>query len=233
MIIDDEPDALELIESYVRKTPFLKLSLASTNPLTGIKHLSEKPVDLIFLDVQMPELTGIDFIKSMPGNSRIILCTSYAEYALEGYEHNVVDYLLKPVNYSRFLKAANKAYDIIKANNMLHHKTNHNNFLFIKSEVKGKMVRIDYDDIDYIESIRNYVAFFKGSVKTIAILNLKDLEEDLSKDDFIRVHKSFIVPVKNIKVIEGNSLKLKNSPVDIPIGATYKEALLEHLGILK
>jgi DNA-binding LytR/AlgR family response regulator len=237
MIIDDEPHSVELMEAYVAKTPFLEVVYATTNPLQAIAWLNGNSADLIFLDVQMPELTGIDFMKIMPGKSRVILCTSYAEYALEGYEHNIVDYLLKPISYARFLKAASKASELIQTAPPLPTPAvsgsveESKDFLFIKSEVKGKMVRIDHADIDYIESMRNYVAFHKGKEKFIAILNMKDLEAELPASRFIRVHKSFIVAKNRIRIIEGNYLKLKNCDADIPIGGTYKDELLRALDI--
>jgi two-component system, LytTR family, response regulator len=230
MIIDDEPHSVELMEAYVAKTPFLELVYATTNPLEAIAWLNGNTTDLIFLDVQMPELTGIDFMKIMPGKSRVVLCTSYAEYALEGYEHNIIDYLLKPVSYTRFLKAATKASEVVQSASAPPAEED-KDFLFIKSEVKGKMVRIDYGDIDYIESMRNYVAFHKGKEKLIAILNMKDLETELPASRFIRVHKSFIVAKSRIRLIEGNYLKLKNCESDIPIGGTYKDELLRALNI--
>lgn len=231
MLIDDEPDALELLATYVTRTPFLKHVFSSTNPLEGIDYLAHHSVDLIFLDVQMPELTGIDFLKTMPGSSKVILCTAHAEYAVEGFEHSVLDYLMKPVSYVRFLKAANKANEMLLPPPAGGQPETKKDFLFIKSDVKGKLVRLDYADIDYIESLRNYTAFYHGKVKTMAILNLKDLELSLGQKDFIRVHKSFIVPLANIKLIEGNFLKLKNNDTVIPIGGSYKVALLSALGI--
>lgn len=232
LVIDDEPYSVELMEDYVRKTPFLHLEFSTTNPLEAIDFLRQNKVDIIFLDVQMPELTGIDFMNSMPGHARVVLCTSSSEYALEGYEHNIVDYLLKPINYSRFLKAANKVADSIKTQQTEKvAESSGNEFLFIKSEVKGKLVRIDYADIDYIESIRNYVAFYKGKEKKIALLNMKDLEAQLPVSRFLRVHKSYIVAIEKIKMIEGNFLRLKESTAEVPIGGTYKETLLRALNI--
>jgi two-component system, LytTR family, response regulator len=225
MIVDDEPHSVELMESYVQKTPFLQLVFSGTNPLEAIAYLHAHPVDLVLLDVQMPELTGLDFIKTMPGKSKVILCTSYAEYALEGYEHNIADYLLKPINYARFLKAASKAAEMMPA------PLAEQPFLFIKSEVKGKMIRIDHQEICFIESIRNYVAFHKEKEKVVAILRMRDLEAELPAQEFIRVHKSYIVAKSRIAMIEGNVLRLKNRNDEIPIGGIYKEKLLQALNI--
>ncbi len=232
MIVDDEQHAVDLLVQHVTQTSFLHLVHATTNPVEAVNILQQQPVDLVFIDMQMPELSGIDVIKAAGGRSIFIICTAFSEFALQGYEHDVVDYLLKPVTYARFIKGVTKAMNILS-------KESRNSpqamvdFIFIKTESKGKLVRIGFNDIDYIEGQKNYVAFYSGREKKLALLNMKFLEETLPASQFVRVHNSYIVPLRNITLIEGNELSLKNSTVRIPIGITFKDKLMDALKIKK
>lgn len=230
LIIDDEIAAIEVLEHFIKKTPQLNLIASTDNPVEGLSIVQREAIDLVFLDVQMPELSGIDFIKAINGKCKVILTTAYSEYALEGYELDVIDYLMKPIPFSRFLKAVQKAVEMIPSKNTVTKPADRYDFILVKTETKGKFLKIDTADIDYIEGMDNYVAIFCGGKKTVAFINLKDLEEKLPKDKFMRVHKSFIVAIDKIVSIEGNSMLLKNSvQAGILIGNAYRNAFLERM----
>jgi len=228
IIVDDEPHAIEVLDHYVKQTPHLHLVDTFTNPIEALQLIGQQKIDLVFLDIQMPELSGIDFIKAIQGKSKIILTTAYSEFALEGYELYVVDYLLKPIRLPRFLAAVQKAVEQINA---IHDASLHDNarddYLFVKTESKGKLLKINLADIDFIESMKNYVAIHRGGQKTLVYTSMKELEERLPKKQFIRVHKSFIIPISRITGIEGNLVRLKNVTAEVMIGENYKAELME------
>lgn len=229
IIVDDEQHAIDILVHYVKQTPHLNLVATTTNPIEALQIIAEQKIDLIFLDIQMPELSGMDLIKAINGKANVILTTAYSEFALESYELDVVDYLLKPIRLPRFLQAVQK---VIKETED-HVEENHSvldpedGYIFVKTESKGKLLKINLGDIDYIEGMKNYVAIFCGQKKTLVYTSMKDLEERLSKNQFIRVHKSFIIPISKITGIEGNLLRLKNVAAEILIGDNYKADLME------
>jgi DNA-binding LytR/AlgR family response regulator len=229
IIVDDEQHAIEVLDHYVKQTPHLHLVASFTNPIEALKLLGEQKIDLVFLDIQMPELSGIDLIKAIQGKSKVILTTAYSEYALEGYELYVVDYLLKPIRLPRFLAAVQKAVEQLNAKNETHSQQEivEDDYIFVKTESKGKLLKINLADIDFIESMKNYVAIHRGGQKTLVYTSMKDLEERLPKKQFIRVHKSFIIPISRITGIEGNLVRLKNVTAEILIGENYKAELME------
>jgi DNA-binding LytR/AlgR family response regulator len=227
IIVDDEPHAIEVLDHYVKQTPHLHLVASFTNPIEALQLLGQQKIDLVFLDIQMPEITGIDFIKAIQGKSKVILTTAYSEFALEGYELYVVDYLLKPIRLPRFLKAVQKAAEQINALNESSQEHADDDYIFVKTESKGKLLKINLPDIDFIESMKNYVAIHRGGQKTLVYTTMKELEERLPKKQFIRVHKSFIIPISRITGIEGNLLRLKNVNAEILIGENYKAELME------
>jgi len=230
LIIDDEIAAIEVLEHFIQQTPQLHLVASTDNPVEGLSIVQKETVDLVFLDVQMPQLSGIDFIKAINGKCKIILTTAYREYAIEGYELDVVDYLLKPIPFARFMKAVQKATESLPAKNTASKAAEQNDFILVKTETKGKFLKIDTADIDYIEGMGNYVAIFCSGKKIVSFINMKDLEEKLSADKFMRVHKSFIVAIDKIVSIEGNSLLLKNNPkAEILIGNAYRASFLEKM----
>jgi DNA-binding LytR/AlgR family response regulator len=226
IIVDDEQHAIDILEHYVSQTPSLHLVGSTTNPVEGLHLVSNEKVDLVFLDIQMPELTGIDFIKTLQGRAKVILTTAYSEFALEGYELDVVDYLLKPVRLQRFLQAVQKAGAALKENEHTA-SSDEEDYIFVKTESKGKLLKINLDEIDYIEGMKNYVAIHRGGQKTLVYTSMKDLEDQLPGRKFIRVQKSFIIPVTKITGIEGNMVRLKNVNAQIQIGDSYKQALMD------
>ena len=228
IIVDDEPHALEVLDHYVKQTPHLHLVASFTNPIEALQLLGEQKIDLVFLDIQMPEITGIDFIKAIQGKSKVILTTAYSEFALEGYDLYVVDYLLKPIRLPRFLAAVQKAVEQLHANEIPSQpEVIGDDYIFVKTEAKGKLLKINLVDIDFIESMKNYVAIHRGGQKTLVYTSMKELEERLPKKLFIRVHKSFIIPISRITGIEGNLVRLKNTTAEILIGENYKAELME------
>jgi DNA-binding LytR/AlgR family response regulator len=232
LVIDDEFAAAEVLEHFIKQIPELNLVASVNNPLEGLALVREQQIGLIFLDVHMPELSGIDFIKAINGKCKVILTTAYSEYALEGYDLDVIDYLLKPIPFSRFIKAVQKAIALLEPakTEKSGPVTEQHDFILVKTETKGKFLKIDTADIDYIEGMGNYVALYCNGKKTLSLINMKDLEDKLPADKFMRVHKSFIVAIEKIISIEGNSLVLKNNPgASILIGNAYRAAFLERM----
>jgi DNA-binding LytR/AlgR family response regulator len=228
LIVDDEQHAIDILMHYVAQTPYLKLEGTTTNPLEALQMVNTHKVDLVFLDVQMPELSGIDFIKALQGKVKVILTTAYSEFALESYELDVVDYLLKPIRLPRFLQAVQKAVkELSEHKNEEEREEQPNDYIFVKTEAKGKLLKINLADIDYIEAMKNYVAIHCGVQKTMVLTSMKELEEHLPHKHFMRVHKSFIIPVSKITGIEGNLLRMKDVKAEIQIGEGYKAELME------
>lgn len=217
IVVDDEPLAVSLLGSYVDKIPFFELVFSTENPIEALQYIQKNEADLIFLDIQMPELTGINFMKIVGNKLKYILTTAYSEYALEGYEHNVIDYLLKPISFSRFEKSALKAQERFPTN-----ETSANSHFFIKSS--GQQHRINFDDILYIESIKDYVNIKTENQEYIVLDTLKSLENQLP-ESFARVHKSFILNLDKIEKIDIRNVFL-SSGEEIPIGETYKSEFL-------
>ena len=227
IIVDDEQHAIDILKHYIAQTPYLNLVGTSTNPIEALQLVTEKKAGLVFLDIQMPELSGIDFIKAINGRAKVILTTAYSEFALDGYELDVVDYLLKPIRLPRFLTAVQKAIKLINEAESPSASTEEDDYIFVKTESKGKLLKINLDEIEYIEGMKNYVAIYRGGQKTMVYTSMKDLEEKLSPKKFIRVHKSFIIPIARITGIEGNIVRLKNVTAEILIGENYKADLME------
>jgi DNA-binding LytR/AlgR family response regulator len=225
LIVDDEQHAIDILVHYVNQTPFLHLVATATNPMEALQIVNSQKIDLIFLDIQMPELTGLDFIKASHGKCDVILTTAYSEFALESYELDVVDYLLKPIRFPRFLQAVQKVMK--EAPEQIAEVEVEDDYIFVKTESKGKLLKINLSDIDYIEGMKNYVAIYRAGQKTMVFTSMKELEERLPHKNFIRVQKSFIIPIAKITGIEGNLLRLKDVTTEIQIGENYKVDLME------
>jgi two-component system, LytTR family, response regulator LytT len=225
--IDDEPLALQLVCGYVKKTPFLELTASFDNPLNAIEFIENNPIDLIFLDIQMPDLTGTSFVRAFNCGAKIIFATAYEKYALEGFKLDVVDYLLKPFSYEEFLVAAQKAKKLFDLEQKADIVNANNDFLFLKSDYKIR--RINFDDILYIEGLKDYVkVFLKNEPKPILSLSsLKILETKLPESRFMRIHRSFIVNLQKINTIERSRIIFGN--VFIPVGDQYKEKFQEFM----
>ena len=214
--IDDEPLALNIMADFIRKTDSLHLVDICTSPLQALQRVQKGEADLIFLDIEMPGLNGIEFMQKAGQQSRFILTTAYPEYAIKGYEYNVVDYLLKPIAYDRFLKAVQKLPPLENPEPKQPH------FFFVKSEYK--LVRIDYDEVLYLESLRDYVAIHTVSgQKIITLKSLSSFEKELPFRLFIRIHKSYIVAVNKLNLIAKSRIQVGKQ--EIPVGDTYRSNL--------
>lgn len=226
--IDDEPLALRLVSDYIGKTPFLELVGAFDNPLDAIDFLSGNGIDLIFVDIQMPDLTGIEFARTLENAPKLIFTTAYEKYALEGFKLNAVDYLLKPFSYEEFLKAAQKARKQAELETGMPQSIEANNqFLFLKSEYKIR--RINFNDILYIEGLKDYIKVYTTSEdKPVLSLNsIKSLEQKLPEERFMRVHRSFIVNLDRIDTIERSRIIFGKTY--IPVSDQYKDKFQEYL----
>jgi two-component system, LytTR family, response regulator LytT len=220
--IDDEPLALKLVTGYIRQTPFLDFAGGFDNPLTALEFHETHPVDLVFLDIQMPDLMGTDFVRRIQPGPKIVFATAYEKFALEGFKLEAVDYLLKPFGYEEFLVSARKAKKLIELEHMtgIAIETNEK-FLFLKSEYK--IIRINFDDILYIEGLKDYVkVFLKNEPRPVLSINsLKTLEAKLPASRFMRVHRSFIVNLDRVETIE--RFRIVFGKVYIPVSDQYKD----------
>ncbi|OWW26083.1 DNA-binding response regulator [Zobellia sp. OII3] len=229
MIVDDEPMALNLVESYVEKTPYLILKKKCNSAIEAIEYIRTETVDLLFLDIQMPDLTGLEFSKMLPKHTRVIFTTAFDQYALEGFKVEALDYLLKPFDYAEFLTASNKAlewFTLLRGQ----HKTSisdEKEFLFVKSEYK--QLRIKLSDVLYFEGLKDYIKIWlKDNPKPVlTLMSLKNLEEELPEAQFMRVHRSFIVSLKNIEVVERSQIVINDQR--ITVSEQYKPKFLEFI----
>lgn len=225
--IDDEPLALKLVSSYISKTPYLELVGTFDNPLDAIDFLSNEEAELIFVDIQMPDLSGIEFARTLEADHKIVFTTAYEKYALEGFKLNAIDYLLKPFSYEEFLKAAGKAHKMaeLEASALPTVEAN-NQFLFLKSEYKIR--RINFDDILYIEGLKDYIKVYtSGEDKPVLSLNsIKSLEQKLP-EKFMRVHRSFLVNLDKIETIDRSRIVFGKAY--IPVSDQYKAKFQEFL----
>jgi len=229
IIVEDEPIAAEVLEDYIRQVPFLKLKKICSDAIYAMEMLQNEPVDLIFLDIHLPKLKGLDFVKTLKHPPRIIITSAYQEYALQGYELNVVDYLLKPVEFSRFLTAVNKLkqQDTTKANQPIPLATEDRAHLFFN--VNKKHVKIYLDDILYIESLREYVKITTRDKAILTKIQLGEIEEMLATNNFLRVHRSFIVSKNKIESFSPSEIEINGT--QIPVGRNYKELVMANLQI--
>lgn len=227
IIIDDEPLARKGLREYINDIHFLRLEGEFDTPLKATKQLSEGTVQVIFLDIQMPKITGLEFFKTIQNAPPVIFTTAYPQYALDGFELNALDYLVKPISFERFLKAAMriKEYYEVRAKNNLEVQTSANNFFFIKAD--NKLVKIFFDDLLYVEALQNYVSIYTKTKKYITYLTFKSVEEYLAGDQFIKTHKSYIVSASKIDNIEGNNIRIGEH--HIPISRTSREEVMERL----
>lgn len=223
IIIDDEPLAVEILQDFIGKMPFLQLKASFTNALTALQYVENEEVDLMFLDIKMPDISGIDFLRSLNKRPAVIFTTAYQEYALEGYHLNILDYLLKPIPFTRFLQAANKARDFLTT--AKNNRGTTQDFIFIKTEYK--IVKVNLDDILYIEGLKDYSKIYlKDNPKPIYTLqNLKSFEAKFSPERFARIHRSYIVSVNKINVICKNRVVIGQT--DIPVSIGFKNNLQE------
>ena len=226
-IIDDEPLAAQLLESYVKKTPYLTLKGIYNSAITAMKDLRENPVQLLFLGIQMPELSGIEFARILPHDTKIIFTTAFNQYALEGYRVNALDYLLKPITYTDFLQATDKALEWFTT---LQKQQTYaeDRFIFVKSDYK--LVRVSLDDVLYIEGLKDYVRIYlKTGDKVMSLMSMKKLEESLPHPEFLRTHRSYIVHMPEVRTID--RLRIVFGGQYIPISDNYKDDVQQYLDL--
>lgn len=225
-ILDDEPLAIKLLSGYVAKTPVLELTLATTDPFKALATVQSGEVDLILLDIQMPELTGIQFMKIIDNKCGVILTTAYKDYALQGFEFDVIDYLLKPISFEKFHAAIQKATQ--RLNTQLPPKE-YNHYLFVKSE--HRLIKVNFDEIFYFESFRDYITIHTTSDKIMTLQSLRSFEETLPSDKFLRIHKSHLIAIDKISAIENNRILINNT--FLPIGEVYRDHVFTKLQLKK
>lgn len=227
VIIDDEPLAREGLMSYVKEVDFLDLIHIGENPIELINVLNKEVIDLIFLDIQMPKMNGIDFLKVIQNPPMVIITTAYPSYALEGFRLNVLDYLLKPITFDRFVQAAHKArdYQVLLQKTSPDKETQKDDYFFVKCE--SKYEKIYFDDILYIQGLQNYVAIHTQKARYVTLLTLKNIQENLDPGLFIRVHKSYIIAITKIDSVESHEIKVRD--VSIPLSRNYREAVIQRV----
>jgi DNA-binding LytR/AlgR family response regulator len=224
--IDDEPLALKLVTGYIERTPFMQCVAGFDNPISALEYMSHNKVDAAFVDIQMPDLSGTDFVRMLQGDTKVVFTTAYEQYALEGFKLDVIDYLLKPFGYEDFLRAARKVRDRLQSAHPQQVQIESNNqFLFLKSDYKVR--RINFEDIRYVEGLKDYVkVFLKGQPKPLlSLVTLKQIESRLPADRFMRVHRSFIVNLGQIELIERNRIVFGDTY--IPVGEQHKDGFQE------
>ncbi|MBG8554883.1 LytR/AlgR family response regulator transcription factor [Hymenobacter guriensis] len=232
LAVDDEAPALAILADYIGQLPFLTLVGTTTNPIEALTLVQQGQVDLVFLDIQMPKLTGLQFLKLAGTRCKVVLTTAYPEFALDGYENDVVDYLLKPISFERFFKAAQKALALLPgpaaspaplAAPVSVAGPPAAGHMFVKGESKNKFLRVNYADILYIEGLSNYVSIHLPTQRIVTYQTLKELTETLPQPPFLRVHKSFIVSLDKIRMVDGNTIYILDK--EIPVSDTYHEQL--------
>ncbi|WP_242928325.1 LytR/AlgR family response regulator transcription factor [Pontibacter vulgaris] len=231
LAVDDEPLALDIIESYVSKLPFLQLVKTCSSATEAMQVLQEEKIDLMFLDIEMPELTGIQFLNILKNQPLIIFTTAYPDYALEGFNYDAVDYLLKPIPFDRFLKAVTKAQERLQHNGKptetpaapVAAPAAEHDFMFVKADYKT--IRVDFKDILWIEGLKDYIIIQTRDQKIITLLSMNKMMEKLPETKFLRVHRSFIVALQKIDSIEKSRIRIGNK--EIPIGEVYKDQFLK------
>jgi len=233
LIVDDEPLARDLIRGHVEKLENFEIVAECSDAMKALNVLREKQVDLIFMDIQMPQITGIEFLKTLKHAPKVIITTAYREYALEGFDLDVVDYLIKPITFERFLKSVNKYYqanqdDVNVISNGFAEKVPEATFIYIKEN--KKVIKVYLSEIKYIEGLSEYVQIFTDKRKIITKTSMAQMEEKLSTENFLRIHKSFIVSISKIEAFTANTIEIHGK--ELPIGRSFKNAVLNALNFV-
>lgn len=236
LAVDDEPLALAILENYIQKIPNLTLVATCTEPLEALSLIQQGKIDLLFLDIQMPTLTGIQFLRVMNGKCKAILTTAYSEFALEGYDYDVIDYLLKPISFERFLKAVQKAKNQLAENSTQTNVSDSQSidsqkvvdniqldFIFVKTEYK--IQKINLSDILYLEGLKDYVSIYTTTERILTLQTMKKMEEMLPSNRFVRVHKSYIVSLEKIETIERQRIFIGKNV--IPVGDSFQKDFMK------
>ncbi len=229
LIVDDELSAINVLKDYVEKTPFLELAATAFDPLDALKIIQNKKIDLLFLDIQMPHFSGIELMKIVKGKTQVILTTAYSEFAVDGFEQEAIDYLLKPISFERFLKAAQRAVSVSAFSAPEWQPTaSDDDYIFVKTETKGKMLKISIKDILYIEGLGNYVTIHTAKDSIVVYVSFKELEEKLPPR-FMRVQKSYIVSMDYVRAVDGNQIFIEGMKAHVPLGESYRASFFRFL----
>lgn len=230
VIVDDESAAIKVLENYVKKLSFVENVASFSNPVEALTFVNENEIDMVFLDINMPHLTGFSFMDMLKSDTKIVLTTAYSEYAIDGYKYDVVDYLTKPIPFDDFLRAVQRVQNRSLAASTANKLESLHDYIMVKTEHKGKYVKVKFENILYIESLKNYVAIYTlQKEQIITLLTMKELAEKLPKEHFIRTHKSFIVSLNHLKYVDGGEIVLQTEIDKIPLGITYRDTFFELL----
>jgi DNA-binding LytR/AlgR family response regulator len=225
LIIDDENHAIELLADYIQKVSFLKLENTTNDPIVGLKLINEGNYDIIFLDVEMPKITGLELLSGITQKNKVVITSANRNYAADGYESEVFDFLLKPIRFERFLKVVQKIFNATAKENT----NTKEDFIFVKLDSKNRLKRILYDDIIYVEGAGNYITIHTIAEKVTTYLTIRDFEELVPPEKFMRVQKSYVVAVEKIMGLEGNELVLENNK-SVLVGESYRQKVNEFFG---
>ena len=226
LIVDDEPIARDILTEYVAKVPDIELAGTCANAVEVFAFLNKNHVDVVLLDINMPEITGVELLQTLRNPPMVIFTTAYSEYAVESYEHNAIDYLLKPIAFNRFAQAINKAVTANVVDNTVPQKAQAEDSFFVKSD--GKLIKVLLNELYYIEALKDYVKLWLNNNTLIVHSTMKNMEEQLKRyDSFLRIHKSFLINLKHVSEVEGNMIKL--GEYTTLIGNTYKDAVMDEL----
>lgn len=226
--VDDEPLALDIIKDYISQVPFLKLINIFKDGISTLEFLSENDIDLIFLDIEMGGLSGTQLLKTLQRKPEVIMTTAYRNYAVDAFELNVTDYLLKPFSFERFLQAVEKATDLIKAKQIkIHNGLNDKNYFFVKSD--GKILKVNFDDILYIEGLSEYIVIKTITGNIISLQSFKNIQESLPQNKFVRIHKSYMISLDKIESIKGQSVFIAKK--ELPIGNKFKNDFFSAIAV--
>ena len=228
-IVDDEPSAIDILRTFIAMTPSLTLVGSTTNPVEALNMVRQEPVSLIFLDIHMPQLSGLALMRLLSVSTKVVLTTAYSNFAVEGFELDALDYLLKPIAFERFLKAVEKVRRAIEPATPGMTGKGVDDHIFVKAESKGKLIKVFFDEIIYVEGLKNYVSIMTATERIITLLNIKDLIERLPAQRFLRVHKSYLVSLNKIRAVDGSQILFQNSKAYVPLGDTYRTVFFEAL----
>jgi DNA-binding LytR/AlgR family response regulator len=230
IIVDDESAAIKILENYIGRLPYIENIASFSDSVKALTFVNENSIDVVFLDINMPHLTGFGFMDLLKVRTKVVLTTAYSEYALDGYKYDVVDYLTKPIPFDDFLKAVQKVQNRYASSSKPDSGEHIDDYIMVKTEHKGKYVKIKFEEIIYIESLKNYVAINTiKREKIITLLTMKELVDRLPSDFFIRTHKSYIVSLNHLKFIDGGEIVLESAVDKIPLGITYRDNFFELL----
>ncbi|CAM4380533.1 two component transcriptional regulator, LytTR family [Pedobacter westerhofensis] len=225
-IIDDESHAIETLKKYAKDSGQLEIVGTSQNPLEAVKYINErKDIDITFLDIDMPEISGLDVADLIYQNTAIIFTTGHAGYAVEGFEKNISDFMLKPISFTRFLKSVTKV--IAQLEKKMQEEAKNDTYFFVNPGIKGKMLKINFNDVEFIEGLNNYIVIHTPPNNHIIYLTMKEIEAGLPPEIFIRIHKSYIVNINKVTLMEGNKIMINK--MIFPIGSSFKEKLLKKI----